>query len=77
MRILPTDRAIKMYVGSWSEWMESVGVSWDDEYDVLYEDEIFELENCQLCPDEDVCTLMPEEREDECHFIRSEEEPYQ
>jgi len=30
MSILPTDKAVKMYVGSWSEWMESVGVSWED-----------------------------------------------
>lgn len=40
---------------------------------VLYESfaEEWELENCQFCPDKDVCALQPEEYEDECHFVRS------
>jgi len=27
---LPSEEAVKKYVGSWAEWMRSVGVSWDD-----------------------------------------------
>lgn len=42
---------------------------------VLYENfaEEWELEHCQFCPDKDVCVLMPEEYEDECHFVRASE----
>ena len=41
MSVLPSDRAVKLYVGSWAEWMESVGISADmlDEVDV-----------CEGCP---------------------------
>ena len=72
---MPSDRAVKRYVGSWAEWMDSVGVSWEDleqmekeGYD--FDEYEFELENCQHCPDQDTCVIEPEEREDECHFIR-------
>ena len=30
MSILPSDRDVKRFVGSWAEWMDSVGVSWED-----------------------------------------------
>ena len=37
--VLPNDKSIKLYVGSWAEWMESVGVSWEDaDVDVYYGD---------------------------------------
>lgn len=57
MSILPTDRAVKMYVGSWSEWMESVGVCWEDAEEGYGCPHIFEEgditdysdEKCQLC----------------------------
>lgn len=40
---MPSDRAVKRYVGSWAEWMESVGVSWDGEraYEALAEEDAF------------------------------------
>jgi len=31
---LPSDEAVKKYVGSWGEWMRSVGVSWEDEVEL-------------------------------------------
>ena len=30
MSIVPSDKAVKLYVGSWGAWLESVGVSWED-----------------------------------------------
>ncbi len=44
MSIVPSRRAIEMYVGSVSEWMESVGVSWEDK-DQFYCEDCFEREN--------------------------------
>lgn len=55
MRILPTDKAVKQYVGSWSEWMESVGVSWEDAEELNECPHIFEDiseypdEKCPFC----------------------------
>jgi len=43
MSIVPRIRDIHMYVGSVSEWMESVGVSWEDK-DAIY---------CDHCPERD------------------------
>jgi len=33
---LPSEQAVKKYVGSWEEWMRSVGVSWEDEVELEY-----------------------------------------
>jgi hypothetical protein len=41
MSIVPSDKAVKLYVGSWGEWMESVGVSWEDAEDI---------DECEGCP---------------------------
>lgn len=68
MRTLPTDKAVQMYVGSWGEYLDSIGVSWEDE-EAYYDDE-FEIMYCDRCPDQAVCVIEPEEREDDCHFIR-------
>ena len=39
MNNLPCDEAVKQYVGIWSEWVDSVGVSWDDaDVDYYYGD---------------------------------------
>jgi len=43
MNIVPSRRAINMYVGTVSDWMESVGVSWEDK-DAFY---------CDHCPERD------------------------
>lgn len=56
MRIVPRIEDIHKYVGTVSEWMESVGVSWEDK-DQFYCDWCYERENenfpwsCdKLCP---------------------------
>lgn len=56
MSIVPRIRDIHMYVGTVSEWMDSVGVSWEDK-DAIYCDHCPERENegfpwsCpKLCP---------------------------
>ena len=43
MSIVPSRCVINMYVGTISEWMESVGVSWEDK-DAFY---------CDHCPERD------------------------
>jgi len=63
MSVLPCDEAVKQYVGSWGEWMESVGVSWDDEeedYGLLSivppkcdECSTFDCENCPATYEDD------------------------
>lgn len=56
MRIVPRIEDIHKYVGTVSEWMDSVGVSWEDK-DAFYCDQCPERENenfpwsCdKLCP---------------------------
>lgn len=44
MSIVPRIRDIHMYVGTVSEWMESVGVSWEDK-DAFYCDHCHERDN--------------------------------
>lgn len=43
MTIVPRIRDIHMYVGTVSDWMDSVGVSWEDA-DAIY---------CEHCPERD------------------------
>ena len=37
--VLPSERDIRLYVGSWEEWMRSAGVSWDDARELEYLDD--------------------------------------
>ncbi len=49
---LPSDDAVKKYVGSWGEWMRSVGVSWDDATELEYFEDLEEegiCWNCEYC----------------------------
>jgi len=71
---LPSERDIKLYVGSWGEWMRSVGVSWDDirELEEGWEEErkslsllmeLFEnfcksYRDCDSCPNHDLCIIL-------------------
>jgi len=57
MSVLPSDRAVKRYVGSWGEWMESVGVSWEDANQ--------EPDPCEGCPH---MNDFPEECPLECPY---------
>jgi len=46
---LPSDDAVKKYVGSWEAWMRSVGVSWDDATELEYDPSIDEEPTCEDC----------------------------
>jgi len=56
MRNIPTTAEVHAFVGTWAEWMDSVGVSWEDEnrgcYDCpKHEDEGWPWSCPNICPE--------------------------
>lgn len=64
MSILPSDEAVKNYVGSWAEWMDSIGVSWEDA-----ELEYYDYTDCPIFNEED-------ETQPECDTCLDNQCPY-